>query len=92
VKPPPNPNFHTDKYIWPVGYKCVRQYNSTVDAAAKCDYTCEIKDGERPMFQITPSDDPKNPVVAQTASGAWSCIMNRWVSFDTVFNLVLGLF
>ena len=28
-----------------MGYKCTRQYNSTVNANAKCDYTCEILDG-----------------------------------------------
>ena len=43
---PGNPNFHNDKYVFPVGYKCIRQYNSTVDANAKCNYTCEILDGD----------------------------------------------
>ena len=26
-----------------MGYKCIRQYNSAVDANSKCDYLCEIK-------------------------------------------------
>ena len=34
-------------------------------------------EGERPVFKITPSDDPKNPEVGQTASGAWSAVMKR---------------
>ena len=77
VKPPPNPNFHTDKYIWPVGYKCTRQYYSTIDPNSKCDYACEILGGERPLFKITPGDDPSHSEVAQTASGVWSAIMKR---------------
>ncbi|EKX31022.1 hypothetical protein GUITHDRAFT_122772 [Guillardia theta CCMP2712] len=73
-----NPNFHTDKYIWPVGYRARRQYQSTLEVDKKVDYICEILDaGPKPTFQITPTDNPAGKEVAATASGVWSAIMKK---------------
>jgi hypothetical protein len=37
--------FHNDRYIWPVGYKVSRLYNSMIDANVQTTYTCSILDG-----------------------------------------------
>ena len=35
-------------------------------------YTCEVlDDGVKPMFKVTCDDDPHNPIISDTASGAW---------------------
>lgn len=41
--------FHNDRYIWPVGYKMSRLYNSMIDPHNLTTYTCSvIEDGEAP--------------------------------------------
>lgn len=71
-------SFHQDKYIWPVGFKSVRDYMSTKTPDARCKYVCEIvDDGERPLFVVTPEDDPENPSKAHSASQAWKNILDR---------------
>lgn len=53
--------FHSDKYIWPIGYTSMRQFTSLIsnEPDKKCDYKCEILDGGgKPLFRVTPSDAP----------------------------------
>jgi len=70
--------FHSDKYIWPVGFKSVRIFQSAIDPEERALYTCEILDGgDKPLFRVTPSDDPENYVEAASASSAWKTILNR---------------
>jgi hypothetical protein len=41
-------------------------------------YVCEIlRDVKHPLFKITPSDDLNNPVIAKSASQAWTKILER---------------
>lgn len=41
--------FHNERYIWPVGYKMSRSYNSMIDPQQQTIYTCSvIDDGESP--------------------------------------------
>ncbi|KAF7364880.1 Transforming growth factor beta regulator 1 [Mycena venus] len=69
-------HFHTERYIFPVGYEVTRRYLSTIDATAEVVYHCTILDGgDGPKFQIIPSDVPDRPVIAGTATGAWSSIV-----------------
>lgn len=57
-------------------YSGVRRYPSTVDPVSDAMYTCKILDGgDTPTFQITASDQPDRPVLANTATGAWSAIV-----------------
>jgi hypothetical protein len=43
-----------------------------VNLGAKADYTCEILDGgEKPMFRVTSSEEPDNPIVKESTSGCW---------------------
>lgn len=91
-------HFHTERYIFPVGYevtRCVsgssflefillitivdvRRYLSTVDPNLEVVYHCTILDGgDGPKFQIIPSDRPDKPIIAGTATGAWSNIVKQ---------------
>ncbi|KAJ7737584.1 hypothetical protein B0H14DRAFT_3168311 [Mycena olivaceomarginata] len=54
------------------------RYLSTVDQTAEVVYHCTILDGgDGPKFQIIPSDVPDRPVIAGTATGAWSTIVKQ---------------
>ncbi|KAJ7213868.1 hypothetical protein GGX14DRAFT_617546 [Mycena pura] len=71
-------HFHTERYIFPVGYEVTRRYLSTVDRNTEVVYHCTILDGgDGPKFQIIPSDVPDRPVIAGTATGAWSSIVKQ---------------
>ncbi|KAF8214932.1 hypothetical protein K438DRAFT_2008451 [Mycena galopus ATCC 62051] len=71
-------HFHTERYIYPVGYEVTRRYMSTIDQTAEVVYHCTILDGgDGPKFQIIPSDVPDRPVIAGTATGAWSSIVKQ---------------
>ncbi|KAK7048659.1 F/Y rich C-terminus-domain-containing protein [Favolaschia claudopus] len=71
-------HFHTERYIFPVGYEVTRRYLSTIDQTAEVVYHCTILDGgDGPKFQIIPSDTPDRPVIAGTATGAWSSIVKQ---------------
>jgi len=69
-------HFHTERYIFPVGYEVTRRYLSTIDPAAEVVYCCSILDGgDGPKFKIIATDQPTRPVIAGTATGAWSVIV-----------------
>ncbi|KAF7980654.1 hypothetical protein HWV62_37476 [Athelia sp. TMB] len=69
-------HFHTERYIYPVGYEVTRRYLSTVDPNIEVVYNCTILDGgDGPKFQIVPSDAPERVVISGTATGAWSNIV-----------------
>ncbi|KAF9954489.1 hypothetical protein BGZ72_004566 [Mortierella alpina] len=81
--------FHNERYIWPVGYKMSRSYNSMIDPTNLTTYTCSvIDDGEAPKaspflptissypgFQIDAQDQPGKPIIAGTATGAWTHVV-----------------
>ncbi|KIJ64616.1 hypothetical protein HYDPIDRAFT_90370 [Hydnomerulius pinastri MD-312] len=71
-------HFHTERYIFPVGYEVTRRYHSTVDPTSEAVYHCSILDGgDGPKFQIVASDVPDRPMIAGTATGAWSTIVKQ---------------
>ncbi|KDR82926.1 hypothetical protein GALMADRAFT_220922 [Galerina marginata CBS 339.88] len=71
-------HFHTERYIFPVGYEVTRRYLSTVDPTVEVVYHCTILDGgDGPKFQIIPSDRLDKPIIAGTATGAWSNIVKQ---------------
>ncbi|KAF9427259.1 hypothetical protein BGZ76_002400, partial [Entomortierella beljakovae] len=68
--------FHNDRYIWPVGYKMSRLYNSMINQQGLTTYTCSvIDDGDAPKFQIDAGDQPGKPIIAGTATGAWTHVV-----------------
>ncbi|KAI0074043.1 hypothetical protein K474DRAFT_1602218, partial [Panus rudis PR-1116 ss-1] len=69
-------HFHTERYIFPIGYEVTRRYLSTVDPNAEVVYHCTILDGgDAPKFQIIAQDVPDKPIIAGTATGAWSTVV-----------------
>ncbi|KAF8932779.1 hypothetical protein BGZ52_009391 [Haplosporangium bisporale] len=68
--------FHNERYIWPVGYRASRSYNSMIDPSHQTIYTCSIvDDGDAPKFQIDAEDQPGKPIIAGTATGAWTHVV-----------------
>ncbi|KAL0490707.1 histone-lysine N-methyltransferase [Acrasis kona] len=68
--------FHSSKYIYPIGFRTQRQYFSYKNKQEKTIYTCEILDNEEyngsdVIFKVTPLDDPEVTYQSTTASGAW---------------------
>ena len=38
----------------------------------RCQYICEILDGgPKPLFKVTCSEDPNNPLIRDSSSGVW---------------------
>ncbi|ORX90275.1 hypothetical protein K493DRAFT_230976 [Basidiobolus meristosporus CBS 931.73] len=67
--------FHNDRYIWPIGYTVRRTYSSMVDPEKQTTYVCSISDGgDGPRFIIEP-EDQNNPIIANTATGAWTTVV-----------------
>lgn len=80
------PKFHTQKYIFPIGYTVrrhifiliFRTYPSLLYADRHTRFTCTIEDGgEGPRFVLTPEDQPDTPIIAATPTGAWTAAMRR---------------
>ncbi|KAI8618141.1 F/Y-rich N-terminus-domain-containing protein [Chytriomyces sp. MP71] len=70
------PAFHSERYIYPLGYKAVKVYHSMVDATRTVNYSCEVMDGgEGPRFVVTPEDCPERSVSAISTTGAWTPIL-----------------
>ncbi|GAA5956667.1 hypothetical protein JCM3765_005697 [Sporobolomyces pararoseus] len=69
--------FHTERYIFPIGYEAIRRYPSMVNKTADVEYTCRIVDGGQggPRFELHPADQPGNVIHAQTPTGAWSQVV-----------------
>lgn len=68
-------HFHTERYIFPVGYSVNRRYLSARDPNAETVYNCTILDGgDGPKFQII-ANDMAEPITAGTATGAWSVVV-----------------
>lgn len=69
--------FHTERTIYPIGFRSVREYTSMVDIKRQCKYVCEILDdgGPGPVFQVTCLDGD-NPVKRDSSSSAcWTYVM-----------------
>ena len=67
--------YHTPKYIWPVGFRSVRTYQSFVNPDERTEFTSEIVDGgDKPIFRVTPADAPDKATSANSATAAWSKI------------------
>ncbi|KAF0546686.1 ino80 complex subunit iec3 [Gigaspora margarita] len=70
--------FHNERYIWPVGYAVKRAYNSMINAESQTMYVCKIEDGgDGPKFVIEAEDQPDKPIIANTATGAWTSVVRE---------------
>ena len=77
----PRPTYHSERYIYPIGFRSIRSYIDYSNLRFRCRYTSEIKDGgdSGPLFVVTNVNDPLHPVSNRSASGAWSEINHRVV-------------
>lgn len=73
------PGFHTERYIWPVGYTITRSYPSMIDPHSNTIVRATILDdgNNQPLFRIECQDCPDEPIVANSATGAWTAMVKR---------------
>ena len=72
------PAYHSEKNLFPVGWKSVREATSMFKIGERERYICEILDGgQKPLFKVTPESDPKNPLISNASSGVWIEICKR---------------
>lgn len=76
----PNPAFHSEKYIWPVGFRSKREYASSLTPEGRTRYICEIlenADASAPLFRVTAEDDATLVCEASSPSQAWKLVLER---------------
>ncbi|GAA5889803.1 hypothetical protein JCM8208_001135 [Rhodotorula glutinis] len=73
----PRDGFHTERYIFPVGYEATRRYPSMVNRTGTADYVCRITDGGdgNARFELHPSDQPGVVISSGTPTGAWTQVV-----------------
>ena len=72
-----NKNYHSEKNIFPVGYKSVREHTSMFSLDRRAEYTCEILDGgQKPQYKVTSSEDPEHPIIRDSSTACWSVVGN----------------
>ncbi|CAO3661779.1 unnamed protein product [Rhizopus microsporus] len=72
------PTFHNERYIFPVGYTVSRTYPSMVDPNSNTIITSTILDGgDGPRFRVTAADMPDQPIIANSATGAWTIVVRK---------------
>eukprot|EP00483_Globobulimina_turgida_P010678 UN10699 len=70
--------FSSSKYIWPNGFESQRIHPSYLEPSQRVIYTSKIIDaGDRPKFAVIASDDPDNPIIANSASTAWTNVITK---------------
>jgi len=76
---PHKPGFHSERYIWPVGFCSTRVYPSMTDPTQRIQYFCYIKDGgkDQPVFEIVAEDEPDKPITAVTATACHCVALKR---------------
>eukprot|EP01134_Creolimax_fragrantissima_P008278 CFRG8278T1 len=69
--------YHSERYIWPIGFTSNRLGNSYLDVDRRVIYTCTIVDGgAAPLFEIKAEDDPEHPIVASSPTSANVTLLN----------------
>ena len=72
-----NKNFHSEKNIFPVGYKSVREHQSMFNLQNRAEYTCEILKGEtKPIYKLTSSEDVEHPIIKDSSTACWIVVGN----------------
>lgn len=64
--------YHTEKNLFPIGFKSVREHSSMKNLGERALYTCEILDGgNKPLYKLIPHEDPENPILKESSTGCW---------------------
>ena len=67
-----DPIYHTERHIFPIGFRAFRAYQSAINPNTITNYTSSIKQGDSgPIFEVFPHDDPSTVYSSLSASGAW---------------------
>jgi len=70
--------YHSQRYIWPVGFVSKKEYISMQDPKKRTIYTNRILDGgDTPIFEVTAEDLPGESFTANSASGAWKSVLTE---------------
>jgi len=70
--------YHSQRYIWPVGFESKKEYISMQDPKKRTMYTNRILDGgDVPIFEVTAEDLPGTVFRANSASGAWKSVLSE---------------
>lgn len=74
---PGHKNFHNSNYVFPVGFKSIRNYFCCKDPTKKVNYTNEILRGESgPLFKVTREESDLS-FEGTSASAAWNKLCKR---------------
>eukprot|EP00359_Climacostomum_virens_P008851 CAMPEP_0204906286 /NCGR_PEP_ID=MMETSP1397-20131031/5896_1 /ASSEMBLY_ACC=CAM_ASM_000891 /TAXON_ID=49980 /ORGANISM="Climacostomum Climacostomum virens, Strain Stock W-24" /LENGTH=256 /DNA_ID=CAMNT_0052075273 /DNA_START=527 /DNA_END=1294 /DNA_ORIENTATION=+ len=70
------PAYFTDRNIFPVGFKSIREHSSMFVAGERMQYLCEILDGgQKPLFRVTPMKDGEplweHSIEKESCTGSW---------------------
>lgn len=69
-------SFHSERYIWPVGFESTRTYPSMIDPSRRCLYVCRIVDGgEAPIFEMASEETPNKPIQATSATACHHAVL-----------------
>jgi hypothetical protein len=72
------PNYHSEHNIFPLGFKTERTYFSMFHKDTRCEYICEILEGDgKPIFKVTSSEDPDHPIIRDSSTGCWIYICKK---------------
>lgn len=72
-----NKNYHSEKNIFPVGFKSVREHQSMFNLQKRAEYTCEILDGgAKPQYKLTSSEDVEHPIIRDSSTACWIVVGN----------------
>ena len=81
------PTYHNSNYIWPVGYVAEREYASFTQLNKKATYKSEILDnGENPLFKLTASDNPSQPILGVSTTAVWQEVVRRIADMKAEFG------
>lgn len=74
-----NPNYHSEHNLFPIGFSTIRVYSSMKVKGVKVEYTNEILEGKegKPLYRVTCSEDPDNPIIRESSTGCWVYICTR---------------
>mmetsp|Transcript_57571 Transcript_57571/g.102842 ORF Transcript_57571/g.102842 Transcript_57571/m.102842 type:complete len:129 (-) Transcript_57571:53-439(-) len=68
------PAYHTQRYIYPIGFKVARLQDSYLNPRKRVTYIFEVIDGgDEPAFKVTSEDDPTHFLSVYFFSGYMPC-------------------
>jgi hypothetical protein len=83
-------SFHSEKNLFPVGFKSIREHSSMFKLGERTQYICEILNGgTKPLYKLTPIDNPENPIIKESSTGCWVIFLNKISSLNFLSYKIL---